>query len=284
MAQDTEANLSTDTFSQLRELIYDNTGIAFSESKRYLLENRLKVRLEDCGCSNYEEYYYLLKYDPRRQNELTKLYNTITTNETSFFRDAIQINAFYEDVLPIVLKENEKRGNKSLKIWSAACSTGEEPYTIAMQICNKKIPQVGWRAEVSASDISDEVIEAARRGVYGKNSVRNAPPEYLSQYFIPRGDNYEVKPEIRKMVSFCNINLIDGMMTKKMRDMDVVFCRNVLIYFDDKAKKTVISNLHDSLRPGGYLFIGYSESLHKISKSFKLRHFNKALVYQKSED
>lgn len=274
--------LSTDTFRQLRDLIYEKTGIHFGENKAYLLENRLKRRLEECGCSSYEEYFYLLKYDPRRKEELTHLFNSVTTNETSFFRDAVQISAFYDNVLPLVVEEKKDGGGfRELKVWSAACSTGEEPYTIAMQMVNKKLPRLGWRIDVAGSDISNQALESARMGAYGKNSVRNVPPEYMSRYFSNSGDTYEVVPDIRKLVRFSNINLIDTAATRSMRNMDVIFCRNVLIYFDDKAKKTVVSNLYNCLRPGGYLFIGYSESLHNISRSFKLRHFNRALVYQK---
>jgi len=274
-------SLDKTTFVQLRDLIYEKTGISFAENKTYLLENRLKRRLEDCGCSNFEEYYYLLKYDPRRSRELIHLYNSITTNETSFFRDAVQIKAFYDDVLPLVAKQNKEKGINEIKVWSAASSTGEEAYTMAMQMVNQKLPQLGFRIDIAASDLSEQVVETAKKGIYGKNAVRNVPPEYMSRYFSNGGDTYEVLPEIRKMVRFSNMNLMDSARMRSMRNVDIILCRNVLIYFDEKAKKTVISNLYDSLRPGGYLFIGYSESLHNISRSFKLEHFNRALVYKK---
>jgi len=276
-------SLSVETFIKLRDFIYAKTGILFQDNKAYLLESRLKWRLEECGCGSYDEYFYLLNYDPRRHTELVNLYNSVTTNETSFFRDAVQIKAFYDDVLPLVAKQNKEKGINEIKIWSAASSTGEEAYTVAMQMDNQQLPKNGFRIEIEGSDISDQVLEKAREGKYGKNAIRNVPSDYLSKYFINTSDVYELNPHIKKMARFRNINLIDSMKTKSMRNMDVIFCRNVLIYFDEKARKTVVSNLYDSLRSGGFLFIGYSESLHNISRSFKLRHFNRALVYQKAD-
>lgn len=277
------AALSNETFKQLRAFIYEKTGILFSEKKTYLLENRLRYRLDDCGCSNFEEYFYFLKYDPGRNQELPKLYDSITTNETSFFRDAVQIQAFENDLLPFVLNENGEKRRKELKVWSAAASTGEEAYTIAMQMLNKGLHNQGWSIDIVGTDISSKVIASAKAGIYGKNAVRNTPSDYLRKYFSNSGDDYALLPEVKKMVQFKTMNLMDQTSMRTMRNFDIIFCRNVLIYFDDNAKKSVISNLYDSLRPGGYLLIGYSESLHNISRSFKLKHFNRALVYQKEE-
>ena len=273
--------LSNETFTQLRDLIYSKTGILFSVNKLYLLENRLKWRLEYSGCVNYEEYLYLLKYDPRRTQEYQSLFNSVTTNETFFFRDAIQTKAFYEDILPSVVMENEKAGRRELKLWSAASSTGEEAYTLAMQVLRRGLKAKGWKISVSASDINSKVLATARQGKYGPYSIKHVPPDYMEKYFNNSAEVYQVLPEVKNLVSFSNMNLIDGAAMRGMRDFDVIFCRNVLIYFDHEAKKKVIESLYDSLRPGGYLFIGYSESLHNISRAFKLKHFNKALVYQK---
>lgn len=273
--------LSNETFAQLRDLIYSKTGILFAVNKLYLLENRLKWRLEDCGCANYDEYLYLLKYDPRRTQEYQNLFNSVTTNETFFFRDAIQTNAFYEDVLPTVVMENEKAGRRELKVWSAASSTGEEAYTLAMQMMHRGIKAKGWKIEVAASDIDTNVLATAQLARYGPYAIKHVPPDYMSKYFSNSGDVYQVQPDVMSLVNFRGVNLIDSAAMRGMRNFDVIFCRNVLIYFDQEAKKKVIESLYNSLRPGGYLFIGYSESLHNISRAFKLKHFNKALVYQK---
>jgi len=276
-----DGGLTGEIFSQLRDFIYEKTGIFFQDNKVYLLENRLKWRLEACGCNSYKEYFNLLKYDLKGRQELPHLYNSITTNETSFFRDSIQINAFYNDVLPLIMEENAKTGRREINFWSAASSTGEEAYTAAMQMDHKGLPKLGWKINIVGTDISSHVVDNARKGIYGKNAVRNTPHEYLLKYFNNSGDVYELKPEIKKMVRFSCANLFDSQEMAKMRNFDVVFCRNVLIYFDANSKKEVISSVYNSLRPGGSLFIGYSESLHSISRSFKLRHFNRALVYQK---
>ena len=277
------AKLSAETFQQLREYIYKKTGILFGENKTYLMENRLRYRLEECGCSNYEEYFYFLQYDPRRNQEMPKLFDSVTTNETSFFRDAVQIKAFDDDVLPLVLQENEENRRKELRVWSAASSTGEEAYTIAMQMLNKGLPQKGWRTEIVGTDLSQKVVASAQAAVYGANTIRNTPPDCLRKYFSNNGDQYKLLPVVTRMAQFRVMNLMDQIAMKRMKNFDVIFCRNVLIYFDAAAKKSVISNLYDALRPGGYLFIGYSESLHNISRSFKLRHFNRSLVYQKEK-
>ncbi len=274
-------DLTGELFNQLRDFIYSKTGILFNENKAYLLKNRLKWRLEACGCNSYKEYLNFLKYDFKGKQELPHLYDSVTTNETSFFRDMLQINAFYNDVLPLVMKENEQSGRKEIKFWSAASSTGEEAYTAAMQMVHKGLLGKGWKINVVGTDISSQVIDNARKGVYGKNAMRNTPREYILKYFNNSGDVYEIKPEIKRLVRFTCANLFDSADMRKMRNFDIVFCRNVLIYFDLNSKKEVVSNLYDSLRPGGSLFIGYSESLHNISRSFKLKHYNRALVYQK---
>jgi len=164
----------------------------------------------------------------------------VTTNETSFFRDTDQLHAFESTVLPQIIKDNEKTGLKKLKIWSAACSTGEEPYTLAMIILNRYLylQNMGWEIEIYGSDISEGVINSARKGEYSGYSVRNVLPQYLDRYFTKNGSGkYAVKPEVKGMVRLSNINLFDEMKLYMLRDMNIIFCRNVLIYFDEAAKK-----------------------------------------------
>lgn len=276
-----KAVLSQETFGQLRDLIYERTGIRFADNKKYLLESRLARRLEERNCPDFEAYYHFLKYDPDREREMTALYNVVTTNETSFFRDMPQLSAFAEGVLAEIL-QNGAGASKALKIWSAACSTGEEPYTLAMMAAEKGILSRGWRLEILATDISEMVLKSAQRGLYGEYAIRNTPEQYLKKYFAQEGSSYAVRPEMRDLVRFQHMNLVDPSRMKVVRGMDVVFCRNVLIYFDEAAKKKVVASLYDSLNPKGYLFIGHSESLHTISRAFKLVTVNKMLVYQKA--
>jgi len=272
--------LSRETFIQLRDFIYEKSGISFQENKTYLLEDRLSRRLEVRGLSTYEEYLCFLRYDPKRDEELRELFNSVTTNETSFFRDINQIDAFKTGILPRIM-ERKKDGERIIRVWSAGCSTGEEPYTLAMVMAADGIPLKGWKVDVLGSDISEQVIASARRAIYGEYAMRNTPENYLMGYFLNGGGGYAVKPEIKQMVRFANINLLDHTQVKNIRGIDVIFCRNVLIYFDDKAKRKVVGYLYDSLVEGGFLVVGFSESLFSLTRAFRPVGVNKCVIYQK---
>lgn len=276
--------LSEKVFIALRDLIYQRSGIFYPDNKKYVLENRLMRRIEDEGFENFEKYVDFLRSDPQREKEYSILFELVTTNETSFFRDINQLQVFELGILPKLLKDFEEKGVKKLRMWSAACSTGEEPYTLAMQTLNRVPPgnNSGLDIEIHATDISEGVLNSARRGEYSDYSLRNVPPQYLNKYFNKNGNGkYTVKPEIKRLVRFSNVNLYDSMKLRVFRGMNIVFCRNVLIYFDEPSKKKVINSIYDCLMPGGYLFIGHSESLFNISRAFKLVNVNNLLVYQK---
>jgi len=277
-------HMSDNAFFILRDIIYERTGLYFSDQKRYVLENRLARRVEDGGFRDFDEYIEFLRYDPYREREFSLLYDLVTTNETSFFRDTRQLKVFENVILPNLIKDREKSGYRRLKIWSAGCSTGEEPYTLAMIIMNKfsQIQGTGWDVEIHGSDISEGVLNSARRGEYNNYSIRNVPSHYIDRFFYKNGSGkYVVRPEVKGMVRFSNVNLFDDIKLRMFRGMDVIFCRNVLIYFDEAAKKKVIRSLYDCLVPGGYLFIGHAESLFNISRAFKLVNIDNVLVYQK---
>ena len=276
--------MSNHSFYALRDMIYKRSGIFFTDQEKYVLENRLLRHIEEGGFDDFEKYVDFLRHDPLRDKEFSSLFDLVTTKETSFFRDANQLQAFESVVLPPIVKEAEEKGCKKLRIWSAPCSTGEEPYTLAMLLLNKfpTIQDPGWDIEIHGSDISECVLQSARRGEYNDYSIRNVPPPYLDRYFTKNGNGkYNVRPEVRGMVRLSNINLFDNMRVKMFRGMNIVFCRNMLIYFDEAAKKRVIANIYDSLAPGGYLFIGHAESLFNISRAFKLVNINNILIYQK---
>jgi chemotaxis protein methyltransferase CheR len=270
--------MSMPTFTSLRNLIYEQTGIFFQENKRYVLEGRLQCRLKERNCTSFDEYYTLLKFDAWRDKEMTALLNLITTNETYFYRDLQQLQAFLNTVLPDVMKVNQ--GSNTIRLWSAACSTGDEPYTLAIMMMEH--PALAkWNFEILASDISEGVLETARKGIYGQYAVRNVPPILLQKYFIKEQGQYELSPLVRRKVRFANVNLYDAPRLKLIRGMDIILCRNCLIYFDDKAKQKIVANLYDCLRPNGFLVIGFSESLHNITRAFKPVHADRAVVYQK---
>lgn len=226
------------------------------------------------GLSQFEEYLQMIQYNTNGK-ELEHLFDAITTNETFFFRESQQTDLFIDIIVPRIM---EQIGKKEVKVWSAACSTGEEPYTIAMLLKEK---MAAVRTEITASDISQGVIESAKRGIYNSYSVRNVPDAYLKKYFAATGQAFELSPAIKSMVSFQQVNLTDEKRIRSIAGKDVIFCRNVLIYFDDKAKQKVVSLLYDSLKPKGYLFTGASESLHSITRAFRPAAINKVIVYQK---
>lgn len=276
--------MSDNSFHVLSDMIYTRSGMHFSDSKKYILENRLSRRIEDAGFDNYEKYIEFLKHDAGKEKEFTSLFNIITTNETFFFRDSNQLQAFEATVLPDIVQKLKAKGSKKMRIWSAACSTGEEPYTLSMMVTDKlSAPEYkDWDIEIHGSDISEAVLSSARRGEYNDYSVRNVMPQQLSKHFSKNGSGkYLIKPEIKKLVRFSNINLSDESALRMYRGMDIIFCRNVLIYFDDASKKKVISSLYNSLVSGGFLFIGHSESLFNITRAFKIVNANNVLVYQK---
>lgn len=268
-------------FILLRDFVYEKAGIYFAENKVYLLESRLAGRLEELGLSSFEEYHYYLKYGGQKTGqELISLFDLVTTNETSFFRNPPQLDAF-----KMIVQKNYANGHwpeGGLKIWSAGCSTGEEPYTVAIlmlelssQLC-RPLPFT-----VVGTDISTKALESAKKGIFNQYSVRNTEKAVLCKYFTEKKGMYVVNDTVKKQVTLDFLNLIDSNSYRKYKQMDMIFCRNVLIYFDEKGKKKVIENLYESLKPGGYLTIGHAESLHNISRGFKPLIFPGTIAYQK---
>jgi chemotaxis protein methyltransferase CheR len=279
--------MSTPTFVGFRDLIYEKSGIYFPNNKKYVLDSRLASRLAEHNCTTFEEYLALLRTDAWRDKELPALFNVVTTNETFFFRDLPQLQAFNDLILPAMIKTNQ--GTKRLKIWSAACSTGEEAFTLAILILERAREGAfgvsgdlsGWNVEIAASDISEAALGTARRGAYGPYATRHVSPALLSRYFTLDDGLHSVKPELKRLVRFAHINLFETARVKLMKGMDIIFCRNCLIYFDDKAKKRVVDSFYDCLNPGGYLVIGFSESLHNLTRAFHPISSHKTVVYQK---
>jgi len=265
------AKISDKEFDDLRKFIYDNTGIDIPSRRRYLLENRLGARLTELKLSSFAEYHHYLTRDPNRATEMEKLCEKITTNETSFFRDIKQLNVFRNEVLPDILKAQEATGRKELNIWCAGCSSGEEPYTLAIMILEELgMKVIGWRIRISAHDLSPAMLAKCRKGVYGEYSFKTTPKGMILKYFekLPDG-NYQIRPKVQKLVSFGPINLSDRAAIKRVPKSHILFCRNVIIYFDENMKKQVLASFFDNLLPGGILFLGHSESIHKLSNAFK---------------
>jgi chemotaxis protein methyltransferase CheR len=268
------AVLQDATFRQLRDFIYEKSGIFIPETKKYLLEKKLASRLDQRKLNSFDEYLPLLRSSLNGE-EIGKLFDAVTVNETYFFREPQQLEVFNDILVPRIV---ESKGSPEIRVWSAACSTGEEAYTLAMMMMEKK---VCTRMEIIASDISNEVLEAAKKGIFGSYSMRTVKEPFLSKYFKKNATSHEIDQVAKNVVKFHNVNLMDDKKIKSLQPMDVIFCRNVLIYFDDKAKAKVVALLYDSLKPGGFLIIGSAESLHNVTRAFRPVLNNKVIAYQR---
>jgi len=270
--------LPEDVFRLIRDIIKDYCGLYFDDTSRYLLEKRLSRRIRNHYLNDFRDYYRFIRYDKRAEEELTAIMDLLTVNETYFFREQNQLKAFSEEILEELKTVNRDR--KTLRVWSAGCSTGEEPYTIAMLI-NERGHFNGWDIEIHGSDINQRVLQTARRGVYRRNSFRTTEPYFMSKYFIEEDGSFKISDAAKKHVNFSYLNLLDPFKSKFLGKMDVIFCRNVLIYFDNASRRRVIENFHDRLVDGGYLLLGHAESLINISTAFTLKHLKNDMVYQK---
>lgn len=277
-----DVRVSDTEFIQLRDFLYQQCGIFIAENRKYLVENRLSSRLRELGLRSFGEYYNYLRYDANRASEMNKLFESMTTNETSFFRNGPQLDVFRDKVLVPLLNELRAKGQKKLRIWSAGCSSGEEPYTLAI-ILHEVLKQElsSWDIKITANDLSLAMLASARRGLYNDYAVRTTSADMLAKYFTKEGGLYRIAPAMQRLVSFGQINLSDKMQLAKVERSHIVFCRNVIIYFDDEMKRSVINAFYDNLLPGGYLLIGHSESLHNISRAFKPEHYAGSIVYRK---
>ena len=273
--------LPDEMFRLLRDYFHDYCGIYFDEKSKKLLEKRLARRLKVLHINSFKDYYHLLKYDRRRDEELVSVMDILTVNETYFFREQRQLNAFSKEILPELKDKNS--GSRTLRIWSAGCSTGEEPYTLAMLIMEDG-GFSGWDVEIMGSDITQRVLQVARKGVYRQNAFRVIDDYYLAKYFTPEEDGtYKIIDAVRRYVTFGNLNLLDSVSVRFLGSMDVILCRNVIIYFDQTAKKKVMEHFAGCLVGEGYLLLGHAESLINISTAFTLKHLKYDMVYQKAE-
>ena len=277
-SREPELQLTEEEFRLIRDLIYSHCGLFFDSDSKYLLDKRLVHRLTHHSLSGFREYYQFLKYDRRKDEEISDIMDILTTNETYFFREAFQLRAFTDEILPEL--KLAKQRDRTLRIWSAGCSTGEEPYTIAMLMLEMDCFH-GWRIEIVGSDISQRVVQHARKGVYGKSSFRSTDERYQKRFFTETEGGYRICDEVRELVTISQMNLFDANRLALLGRMDLIFCRNVIIYFDQASKKRVIESFYNMLRGGGYLLLGHSESLMNISTAFTLKHLKNDMVYQK---
>lgn len=272
--------LTPELYQRFVDLIYKRTGIWFESNKRYFVDKRLDERIAELGLENYREYYQLLKFSTD-ETEMQQLVNRLTVNETYFFRDFPQLQGFAEEALLQVIKEKVATGDKKIRLWSAGCSTGEEPYTLAIILLEMLPDPEKWTIEILASDINTRVLDVARKGCYNSRSVKDVPEEYLERYFTQRLDMNILSMKVRNMVTFKIINLMEDKEMKVQRNYDFIFCRNVLIYFDTESRLSVLNRYYHSLRSGGFIYLGHSESVARITNSFKMKRIGSNIVYYK---
>jgi chemotaxis protein methyltransferase CheR len=273
--------VTLDEFKVLARYIYEVCGISLDASKVYLIETRLGSLVEELGCTSYSEFYYRAKTEKIRTLE-RRIVNAITTNETLWFRDKTPFEALQFKVLPDLIDRKRAgglTGRIPIRIWSAACSTGQEVYTIAMVVREMLPDTTKFDVTILGTDISDEVIAAASYGKYSKFEMdRGLPPDKLRRYFTPDGDGWKVKDELRVLANFRKLNLFESL--QGLGRFDVVFCRNVAIYFSIEDRKVLFNKIAETMQPQGYLLIGSSEYLVGISSRFEPQRHCRAVYYQ----
>jgi chemotaxis protein methyltransferase CheR len=268
--------LSDGLFQKYRDMIYAQSGIHFSESNRSILESRLRERLKLVQLEKVEDYLVLIQRDPE---EVKVFLDSITTNLTRFFRNQAHYDTLINHVLPDIVAYKRKKGLKKITSWSAGCSTGEEPYTNAMVFKEHLPPDFDF--EIVASDLSLKSLMKAKDGFYLSTRITDIPPEYLTKYMDKKEDGYVVKEELRKRIRFDYHNL---KFDSGLRNLDIIFCRNVLIYFDEMAQKNVVNKFYDAMTDHSFLFIGHSESLFGMETKFQFIKTDWACIYGKITD
>jgi chemotaxis protein methyltransferase CheR len=269
---------------RIRDLVYQVAGIFHPDNKLRLLLDRCGRRMKELKTSTLHDYFECLTIKPTRQTELVALLNEITIGETCFFRSQPQLDAMRTIIIPKVLEAKAKFPLRRLRIWSAGCSTGEEPYTLSMLLLEEASSRLkGWTIEILATDLNERSLAHAKNAIYGSYSTRNLTPYFRQKYFMAVGEQLQVQPAVRNSITFSRLNLSDDARMTFMKSLDVVFCCNVLIYFDLVSKRRVIQHFYNNLLPHGYLFLGHSESLYGVNDDFRLVHLPGATAYVKGE-
>ena len=271
--------ISDGDFAKFRDFFYRKTGIHFDESKRYFVDKRLIERIEATGSRDFRQYFVNLRFEAAG-GELQELVNSMTVNETYFFREHYQFDCMVKDMLEEIVKT--RRPGSRIRIWSIPSSTGEEPYTIAIYLLERWKRINEYDVEIMSSDIDTGVLAAAQRGIYSPRSVGQIPKPYLEKYFTKNRDgDYAVSRDLVSAVEFSRVNLSEPAETRRFREIDIIFCRNLLIYFDDHSRRLAADAFYDALNPGGFVCLGHSESMSRISSLFTVRRFPDAMVYQR---
>jgi len=276
-----ELRMTDSEFRMFCELIKSRCGLHFDEDSRFIVEKRLARRVEECGLGSFASYHLLLRDHSAGDEEFSNVVDTLTTNETYFFREYGQLRALMDEIVPDLRERRRAQGIETpISIWSAGCASGEEPYTLVMMAKEAGL-DVGKDLRIYASDISKGMLQRCRRGLYRDASFRETNAHIRDRYFIKKDGQTRICDDVKMHVDFVQLNLLDRDKIALLGSMDVILCRNVIIYFDLATKQRVIETFHDKLKPGGYLLLGHSESLINISSAFELKHLTRDLVYRR---
>jgi len=273
--------ISDDDFEKFREYFYRKTGICFEPTKRYFVDKRLAERVEATASGTFRSYFATLRFQASGE-ELQALTNLMTVNETYFLREEYQFQCLVDSILPEIV--DRKTDQSPIRIWCIPSSSGEEPYSIALYLTERWAGIKEWDVEIISSDIDTSILQKARAGRYSARSVQHVPAAWLKKYFSRVDSEYQLCDDLRQAVEFTRVNLSEPADTRPYRNFDVIFCRNLLIYYDDVSRKAAAETFFDALKPGGYICLGHSESMSRISSLYKVRKFPAAIVYQKSTE
>ncbi|MEE2959969.1 MAG: protein-glutamate O-methyltransferase CheR [Myxococcota bacterium] len=277
----TGPRLSALDFRLLRDLIFDYSGVYLPDSVSYILERRLRPRLNVLGLESFTDYYRYTKYGREGTAELFEILERVTTNETYFFREEYQLRDLLNDVIPRLILQSGKTQD-SIKIWSAGCSSGEEPYTISIMLTDAGFVN-SKNFDIIANDISRTVLDKANRGLYRRSSFREADEDVIRRYFREEGNRYKISSRIQEQVKFFRGNLVNSEDFTWFEDVDIVFCRNVMIYFSKESREKILNLFMAKMRPGGLLFLGHSETLINMTTNFEFVPLDNCIAYRKPE-
>jgi chemotaxis protein methyltransferase CheR len=270
--------LTEDEFRRLCEYLYRQSGMIFTEAKRYYVERRVNERMAATGSQTFASYFARLRINAEEENE--HFVNALTVNETYFYREEHQLTCLTTDLL--AERVRDKRAGDAIRIWSVPCSTGEEPFSVAIWLLENWPWVDNYEIEIVGSDIDTRVLEHARQGVFGKRSLMRLSSDLVEKYFSPMADEkWRILGELLNSVQFSTANIVESSETRGFGRFDVIFCRNVLIYFDDASRRVAAENLYENLLPGGFICLGHTESMSRISPLFEVRQFPDAIVYQR---
>jgi chemotaxis protein methyltransferase CheR len=272
------APLSEEDFRRLCDFLYRRTGMVFTEAKRYYVERRVLERMVATGATSFVSYFARLRNDIG--GEVEQFVNAFTVNETYFYREDHQLRCLTTDLLADRLRD--RKPGQPIRIWSVPCSTGEEPYSIAIWLLENWPLVDKYEIEILGSDIDTRVLERARGGQFPKRALMRLSPYLIEKYFAPAGgEEWKILDDLRESVQFSRANIVESRETRQYGRFDVIFCRNVLIYFDDASRRIAAENLYENLAPGGFICLGHTESMSRITPLFEVRRFADAIVYQR---